>query len=125
MREVLDLASKADIALVGIGTVEPALSSMLRAGYLDEIQLREIQASGAVGDVCGLQFNQYGELLEIPLAGYAFGVDAATLRNFPLVIGVAGGAVKAPAILGALRARLISALVTDNTAAEVISREAG
>lgn len=125
MREVLDLARQADIALVGIGTVEPALSSMLRAGYLDESQLREIQASGVVGDVCGLQFNQHGELLEIPLAGYAFGVDAMTLRDIPLVIGVAGGAVKAPAILGALRARLISALVTDDAAAEAVSRQAG
>jgi DNA-binding transcriptional regulator LsrR (DeoR family) len=63
--------------------------------------------------------------LEIPLAGYAFGVDAATLRNIPLVIGVAGGAPKAPAILGALRAGLISALVTDDAAAEAVMLEAG
>ena len=125
MREVLDLACQANIALVGIGTVEPALSSMLRAGYLDETQLREVQASGAVGDVCGLQFDNRGELLEIPLAGYAFGVDAATLRNIPLVIGVAGGASKAPAILGALRAGLISALVTDDAAVEAVLRETG
>jgi len=125
MREVLELARQADIALVGIGTVEPALSSMLRAGYLDETQLREVQASGAVGDVCGLQFDRQGELLEIPLAGYAFGVDAATLRSLPLVIGVAGGAPKAPAVLGALRAGLISALVTDDAAAEAVLREAG
>jgi DNA-binding transcriptional regulator LsrR (DeoR family) len=125
MRQVLDLARQADIALVGIGTVEPALSSMLRAGYLDEAQLRQIQASGAVGDVCGLQFDRQGKLLEIPLAGYAFGVDAAALRSIRLVIGVAGGAAKAPAILGALRAGLVSALVTDDAAAEVVLREAG
>jgi DNA-binding transcriptional regulator LsrR (DeoR family) len=125
MREVLDLARQADVALVGIGTVEPALSSMLRAGYLDEAQLRQMQASGVVGDVCGLQFDRQGELREMPLAGYAFGVDDAALRSIRLVIGVAGGAAKAPAILGALRARLISALVTDDAAADAVLRVAG
>jgi DNA-binding transcriptional regulator LsrR (DeoR family) len=39
------------------------------------------------------------------------------------VIGVAGGAVKARAILGALRGRLIKVLITDERAAQDILRE--
>ena len=124
MGEVLDLARRAEIALVGIGTVDPPLSSLVRAGYLTADEVRDIQALGAVGDVCGLHFDIHGNLMDIPLAGYAFGIEAETLRAIPLVIGVAGGALKAPAILGALRSRLVNSLVTDDSAArEVLERE--
>ncbi|MEZ4518109.1 MAG: sugar-binding domain-containing protein [Chloroflexota bacterium] len=40
------------------------------------------------------------------------------------VIGVAGGEVKAEAIAGALRGRLINVLITDSSAAEQILAEA-
>lgn len=124
MREVLDLARQAEIALVGIGSVDPSLSSLVRAGYLTENEVGDIQAIGAVGDVCGLHFDIHGNLMDIPLAGYAFGIEAETLRSIPLVIGVAGGIVKAPAILGALHSRLINSLVTDDSAArKILERE--
>jgi DNA-binding transcriptional regulator LsrR (DeoR family) len=51
------------------------------------------------------------------LARRVVGVQADMLRQIPLVLGVACGAVKAAAIHGALRARLINALVTDGEAA--------
>jgi DNA-binding transcriptional regulator LsrR (DeoR family) len=58
-----------------------------------------------------------GSLMDIPLAGYAIGIEAEVLRRIPVVIGVAGGTAKAPAILGALRAGLVNCLVTDDAAA--------
>jgi DNA-binding transcriptional regulator LsrR (DeoR family) len=120
MRAVLELACQADIALVGIGTADPAMSSLVRAGYLTEDQANGLQAMGAVGDVCGHHFNIHGELMDVPLAGYPIATEVEVLRKIPLVIGVAGGPVKAPAILGALRAKLVNALVTDDTAAREI-----
>lgn len=121
MLEVLDLARCADIALVGIGSIEPTLSSLLRAGYLTLDELREIQSLGAVGDVCGHHFDLHGNLMDIPVAGYAIGIEAEVLRRIPVVIGVAGGVAKAPAILGALRAGLVNCLVTDDlTCREVL-----
>ena len=120
MREVLDLTKEVDIALVGIGTVDAKLSSLVRAGYLTFKEADEIQAMGAVGDVCGHHFDIQGNLMEIPVAGYAFGTDAETLRGISLAIGVAGGTVKAPGILGALRSRLVNSLVTDDAAARAV-----
>jgi DNA-binding transcriptional regulator LsrR (DeoR family) len=117
MREVLNLSREVDIALVGIGTVDPMLSSLVRAGYLTLEEAEEIQAMGAVGDVCGHYFDILGNLMEIPVAGYAFGIDTETLRAISMSIGVAGGLVKAPGILGALRSRLVNSLVTDAAAA--------
>jgi DNA-binding transcriptional regulator LsrR (DeoR family) len=120
MQEALGLTRKVDIALVGIGTVDPRLSSLVRAGYLSIEEAEQIQAMGAVGDVCGHYFDIQGNLMEIPVAGYAFGTEAKTLRNIAVSIGVAGGAVKAPGILGALRSKLVNSLVTDDAAARIV-----
>jgi DNA-binding transcriptional regulator LsrR (DeoR family) len=105
---------------VGIGTIDPRLSSLVRAGYLTLSEIEDLQALGAVGDVCGHHFDIQGALMDIPVAGYPFGTEVKTLRSIPTAIGVAGGAVKAPAILGALRSGLVNSLVTDDAAARAI-----
>lgn len=81
MQEALALTKQVDIALVGIGTVDPRLSSLVRAGYVTIEEAEQIQAMGAVGDVCGHYFDIQGNLMEIPVAGYAFGTEAETLRD--------------------------------------------
>jgi deoxyribonucleoside regulator len=120
MQEVLELTKKVDIALVGIGTVDPRHSSLVRAGYLTIEEAQQIQGIGAVGDVCGHYFDIHGNLMEIPVAGYAFGTGVETLQGIALSVGVAGGTVKAPSILGALRSKLVNSLVTDDTAARTV-----
>ena len=117
VKEVLQNASRVDVAVVGIGTIDPSMSSLLRAGYLTPKELKDLAESGVVGDVCALMFDIEGNLLDVPLARRVVGVQADMLRQIPLVLGVACGAVKAAAIHGALRARLINALVTDGEAA--------
>jgi DNA-binding transcriptional regulator LsrR (DeoR family) len=124
LRETLELARQVDLAMVGIGSTIPELSALTRAGYLTPDQSKHLNASGIVGDVCGELFDTRGNLVEIPLAGYVFGINVALLRDVPLVIGVAGGSQKSSAILGSLRARLINALVTDESAAAAILERA-
>ena len=38
IEETLALAARADVALIGIGTPQPELSSLLRAGYLSRAE---------------------------------------------------------------------------------------
>ena len=59
-------------------------------------------------------------LLDLPLAARTVAIGAEDLRRIPLVLGVAGGEVKASAIRGALRSGLINALVTDDVAAQLV-----
>ncbi len=125
LRETVDLIRQVTLAVVGIGTIQPELSSIVRAGYITVEQARNLSAMGIVGDVCGEQFDIHGKLIEIPLTGYVFGVNAALLRQVPLVIGVAGGTEKARAILGGLRSGLVNALVTDERAANAIQEMEG
>jgi deoxyribonucleoside regulator len=118
--ETLELARRADIALVGIGSVEPSVSSLIRAGYIDEEELEATHQKGAVGDICACQFDVYGRVLDIELNRRVVGIDLESLKRIDCVIGVAGGVLKAPAILGALRGRFVDVLVTDEKAAEEV-----
>jgi DNA-binding transcriptional regulator LsrR (DeoR family) len=120
VRETLDLASLMDLAVVGIGTTNPSMSSLVRAQYLTENEIHTIAKSGAVGDICAIHFDIDGKVLDIPIARRVVGIRSADLKKAPLTIAIAGGEVKAPAIYGALRSGLVKALVTDDETARIV-----
>ncbi len=124
MQQVVKEARRAAVAIVGIGGINPEISSLVRAGHLSRDQLADIEEAGAVGDVCAIHVAADGRVLDIPIMRRTINVGVDTLRNIPLVIGVAGGELKAPAIRGALRSKIVNAIVTDDvTAARVIELE--
>jgi deoxyribonucleoside regulator len=123
--DVLALTRRSDAALVGIGSIDPSLSSLIRAGYLSESELRQIEAQGAVGDICARHFDVNGSILDIDINRRIVGIAPEDLQSIREVIGVAGGVLKAPAILGALRGRLINVLVTDDITAQAVLELAG
>lgn len=106
-----------DVALIGIGNVDLGKEvQMLFADYLDDGAVGELQSAGAVGDVCMRFFDADGR----PVSGslpYLFSIDLEQVRAVPHVIGVACGASKAAAILGAVRGGYLDTLVTDAAAA--------
>lgn len=117
IQSTLRRAHKATIALVGIGTTNPELSSLLRAGYLTEDELQRLQQEGAVGDICAHHYNEMGEILDIDMNQRVIGISASDLKQIETVIGVAGGVKKINTITGALRGGLVNVLVTDEWAA--------
>lgn len=117
VRETLTLAKSANIALVGIGSMSPEVSSMVRAGYLDAESAENLQVSGIVGDICARQYDAYGYVVEKELNNRIIGIDLQELHEIDQVIGVAGGQAKAKTILGALRGGHVNVLITDDSAA--------
>lgn len=120
VRQVLLNARNMQLALVGIGSVDAGLSSLVRAGYITKQHVRDLAQAGAVGDVCAINFDPHGNLVDTQLTRRIVGIDAKTLQNVPTKIGVAGGEEKAPAILGAIRGKFVNALVIDESAALAI-----
>lgn len=120
IQETLSLAHRADVALVGIGSLATEVSSLLRAGYLDQEALAQLRAQGAVGDVCARHYDAQGRVLDIELNHRIVGIELEALRDIEQVIGVAGGEAKAEAILGALRGGHVNVLVTDDAAARKV-----
>ena len=120
---VMDQFKSIELALVGVGTVDPQQASLLRAGYLTASQLEELRQAGAVGDVCAIHFDIQGNVIDVPLTRRMIGIDAACLRAIPIKVGVAGGKSKISPILGASRARLINMLISDESTATSLLRE--
>jgi len=118
--EVLAAARRVHVALIGIGSVDPRLSSLRRAGYLREDELEGLRAAGAVGDMLARAMDAEGNLLDHPLNRRVVGLEPEALRRIPTVIAVAGGAAKAPAIRAALRGGYVDVLVTDAAAAAAV-----
>ncbi len=120
VREALDLAEHADLALVGIGAPIPEVSALLLNKYIRREDLQQLVDAGAVGDVCAVQYDAQGRILENGLNNRIVAIDIRCLRACPEVIGVSAGMPKAKAILGALRGRYINILVTDASVARYL-----
>jgi len=119
IREVLELARHVDVALLGIGSINPQYSTHFHVGYVSYDELRQLDKLGAAGAMVGFYYNLAGESISVPwLDPCVIGVTRDDLNQCNTVIGVAAGAVKAPAILGAVRTGVIDILVVDDAAAE-------
>jgi DNA-binding transcriptional regulator LsrR (DeoR family) len=120
IRETLNRAQRAVIALVGIGSTQDELYSILRAGYITKEEAAAVRSQGAVGDICGQHFDSKGQLLSIDINKRVIGISLENLKQVPAVIAVAGGIGKARAIRAALRGGHVNYLVTDEDAAKWI-----
>ena len=120
--KVIKKAIQADYILAGIGSSYPGRSGLVRAGYLQEAELKSInEQTGAVGDICACLFNVDGDYSDIKFNDRVIGLTLDEIKLIPAeVIGIAGGYEKAEAILGALKGKLIDTLITDDKAVEKI-----
>ena len=106
-------------AVVGIGAWT-ASGSTVRAA-LPEVIAAELDAAGAVADICSTVLDASGaEIRAAGLPGRFIAISPDQLRAVPDVTAIAGGAAKAPAILAALRSGLIHRLITDEEAARLL-----
>jgi deoxyribonucleoside regulator len=120
IKETLYRAGEADIALIGIGSIDPELYSLKISGYITEEERQKMEDSGVAGDICGHHYSVDGEILDIDINDRTVGIDLPTLSKIDTVIAVAGDIRKGDAILGALRGKYINVLVTDSITAKYL-----
>lgn len=114
--DTLELAARADLAVVGIGTPQTG-AVVLQAGILTQAELGELHSLGAVGDIALRFFDSDGRSVEHPINDRIIGLDLGQIKRIPRVIGVAGGNGKFSVVRGAVRGHLISVLITDEITA--------
>ena len=115
IRNQVALWDRIDVAILGIGL--PHAIDPVHAGAATS---SERALANAAGDVIRHYFDADGRIIPWEGDDRLIAVSVDQLRAIPLIIGVAASAAKATAIIGAVRARLINALVTDTTTAEAI-----
>jgi DNA-binding transcriptional regulator LsrR (DeoR family) len=121
VKEILDIARRANIALVGVGTVDEEVSRFVQFMALSAEEMRNIAEScGGVGDINAFIYNIEGQPCAHEYANRIVGLTLAELKSIPYRIGVAATAAKALPLYGALRGGYLQALITDETAARGI-----
>jgi DNA-binding transcriptional regulator LsrR (DeoR family) len=114
VRTVVDLWSRLDVAIFGIGG--PTWSEASVGGDV----VAELRAGGAVGEVLIAPFSIDGHFLSESLRRRTIAVDPRGLAGVPLSIAVAEGPGKVGPILGALRAGVLNVLITDTPTADAV-----
>lgn len=121
IKRTLDMFSKVNIAVVGIGSVSPKPSTLLyKEGFLKEKDIKKIFLSHAAGDINTYFYDVNGNNCKSELEDRAVGMNIEQLKRVRHVIGVAGGEFKAKAILAALKGKIINILVTDYKTAKIL-----
>jgi DNA-binding transcriptional regulator LsrR (DeoR family) len=118
VQRAMRLFDRLDIALVGIGGLQPSGLLASSGNVFSADELATVQAAGGVGDI-GLRYLRADGLpVETPLHDRVIGIELEQLRHVPRAIGVAGGATKTAAIRAAMLGGWINCLVTDRLTAE-------
>ena len=116
IRSVWEAWQELDVTIVGIGRPpDPSVGPAYEGEYLRD----ETLAAAAVGDVCAHYFDANGLPAAEDYDSRLMAIDQVGLRRTPLTIGMAGGREKVAGIVGAVRAGLINALVTDEETANM------
>ncbi len=125
IRDVLDIARRADIYLISIGEASKS-ASLFKMGYLTPADLQRLIGKGAVGDILCRYFNGCGEVIQDEVQDRVIGIPLDQLADpRKLIIGVAGGPSKVKAIHAALLKKYINVLITDEDTAAVLREKGG
>ncbi|KQV06092.1 sugar-binding transcriptional regulator [Leifsonia sp. Root112D2] len=120
-KRVLDIQSRMDIALFGLGSpFADVPSHVYIGGYLDPEDYDSLGTAGVVGDVATVFYRADGSYQDVPLNARASGPDLDQLRRTARRICVVAGVSKVPSLRGALAARLITDLILDEGTARAL-----
>ena len=120
IRHVLDDAQRADVALLGLGSIDRETSALHSSGYLSTEELSLAQSLGAAGDVSGILIDSSGQPISSEFSSRVIGLDVEHIRALPYTLAVAHGAHKVGIIRAAAAGGLISGLVTDEPTAHML-----
>lgn len=123
MRAVHDHLRRAQVAIIGIGTLENSV--FVERGTLGPADIAELREAGAVGEVCGRFFDKNGDECDSAWRNQVISAEISQLRKIPQAIGVVSGKDRSPAIIAAIRGKILKGLIIDESgAAELLAASA-
>ena len=126
VRQVFDLARKAAIAVIGIGSIQTAGSSYYDLHPGPKPDREWLTTSGVAAELLAHLVRDYGTVADYPLNSRLVALAPSELQRCRVVMGVAAGAEKVRPIRATLAGGFLNALVVDEqTATEVLRGLAG
>ena len=113
----IEAARATSTAIFALGVLTPE-SVLVGSGYLSTLDVADLRAAGAVGDIIGRFLRVDGTTASPELDQRTVGLPLADLVAKPVSIGVAAGAGRGPITLAALRGRYVNVLITDAATAQ-------
>lgn len=123
VRAVHDHLNRAQVAIVGLGTLENSV--FVERGALTAADIQELRDAGAVGEVCGRFFDRNGSECDTDWRDQVMSAEVGQLRKIPQTIGVVSGNDRSAAIAAAIRGKLINGLIIDESGADALLTLAG
>jgi DNA-binding transcriptional regulator LsrR (DeoR family) len=117
LKEVLERARRADIAVASVGTLGPEATNR-QIGLLDAEELAGLEAAGAVGDLLCTFLDAQGRPVDHPLNRRAVGLPVEDLKHVATSVLASGGAEKVGIVRAALVGGYVNTLITDERTAE-------
>jgi len=118
VRDVFELADRADLKILGIGTVD-SQAHLVTSGMLQPDELEEIAALGGVGEMLGHFFDRRGRILETSVTARTLAASFLETRD-DRIVAIAGGPVKTEAIRAVLHSNRLHGLITDERTAKAL-----
>ncbi len=118
VQEILDIARRANVAVLGVGTVNYGTSRFVQFTALTAEDMQKIaETCHGVGEIGGQIYDMEGRCCAREYAERVIGLTLEEIKRIPFTIGVAATAVKSLPLYGALRGGYLRALITDEAAA--------
>jgi deoxyribonucleoside regulator len=122
VQRVLRLQQRADLAVFSLSTLGGRVPGHLyRAGYLQRDELRSLADQGVVGELGTVFLRADGTTAAVDLNDRSSGLPVERVRQIPRRLCIAVGSEKADIIRAALLAGVITDLIVDDAAAELLA----
>ena len=119
VEEIFRMIPLSSMSVVGIGCLNDR-ATIVKSGILNNNDFTFLKMQGAVGDVLSHFLDKNGRVVSHDLEGRLMSTPMDQLRTLDNVIGAAGGADKAEAILAVLRGGYLDMLITDEDTAQLL-----
>lgn len=121
IKDVIEIAREAQVAMVGIGTIRPETASYFRFTTLPIEEIRAIMDNPhAAGEVLAHLIDSEGKICLQAYEDRVVGITLEDLKSIPLTIGVAALEEKVEPIVAALRGGILKVLITDEMTARSV-----
>jgi DNA-binding transcriptional regulator LsrR (DeoR family) len=113
VQSTLDLASKADIALLGLGLFDESSILIQNKDILSAQEAKELKETGAIGDVSLRFFNREGKRVVTEVNERVVGLELEEIKEIPRRVGLAAGEEKYETVMAAINGEIINVLITN------------